>query len=92
MRLFQISERFLNSDGQCTIPKYFMPFSIGGRECLGKKLAMMQLFLFAAGLLQNFNIKAPLGKDDLPDLEPTLTIPIRTVPTYKVRLEKRDMS
>ncbi|XP_072016443.1 steroid 17-alpha-hydroxylase/17,20 lyase-like [Amphiura filiformis] len=84
-------ERFINSDGQCATPKYFMPFSIGGRECLGKKLAMMQLFLFVAGLLQNFSIRAPRD-NELPELEPTLTLPIRTVPNYRVMLEKRECS
>lgn len=88
---FPQTERFLNEDGQCTIPNHFMPFSIGGRECIGKKLAMMQLFLFVAGLLQNFTIRAP-SNGELPELEPTLSLPIRTVSDYQVMLERRDSS
>lgn len=33
----------------------------GRRQCLGENLARMELFLFTAAIVQNFNIKVPDG-------------------------------
>ena len=35
---------------------------LGGRSCLGKHLARMELFLFLGNLLQRFKFKSPDGE------------------------------
>ena len=54
-------ERFLNKDGKLSVPEYMIPFSIGRRECLGKKIAMSELFVFFTHLLQKFTFTIPDG-------------------------------
>ena len=40
-------------------------FSIGKRDCLGKSLALIELFLFFASLMQNYQFKAVTENLDL---------------------------
>lgn len=42
-----------------SMKEMFMPFSKGSRACLGKNLAMMELKLVTATLLQRFEVSAP---------------------------------
>lgn len=53
-------ERWLDeADITPAMKEMFMPFSKGSRACLGKNLAMMELKLVTATLLQRFVISAP---------------------------------
>ncbi|KAL4233153.1 cytochrome P-450 [Mactra antiquata] len=63
-------ERFLNEAGEYVElnKDSFIPFSAGGRSCIGKHLARMELLLFFGTLVQKFEFKAPPGAD-LPSLE-----------------------
>lgn len=55
-------ERFLSESGLLIEDKEcFAPFSLGGRSCLGKHLARMELFLFIGTLIQRFEFKSPPG-------------------------------
>lgn len=50
-------ERFLNEAGSdITIPKEFIPFSLGPRACLGETLARLEIFLFITGLVQQMRL------------------------------------
>uniref|UniRef100_A0A914YVV9 CYtochrome P450 family n=1 Tax=Panagrolaimus superbus TaxID=310955 RepID=A0A914YVV9_9BILA len=61
-------ERFLDSNGKFFWPFELMPFGIGKRACLGEGLAKLEMYLFAANILNQFkvfhlkNFKAPLTK------------------------------
>uniref|UniRef100_A0A7E4VY01 SCP domain-containing protein n=1 Tax=Panagrellus redivivus TaxID=6233 RepID=A0A7E4VY01_PANRE len=47
-------ERFINENGVFFQSMEFMPFGVGKRSCMGKNLARLELFLFAANLLNQF--------------------------------------
>jgi len=63
-------ERFLSRDG-LTLQKNenLIAFSVGKRTCLGFNLALDELFLFTASIVQRFNIYAEPGKPK-PTLDP----------------------
>jgi cytochrome P450 len=47
-------ERFLTEDGKFRKDERLIPFFTGRRTCIGESLAMIEFFLFATGILQNF--------------------------------------
>jgi cytochrome P450 len=63
-------DRFLQSDGR-TLKKVdqFIPFSLGKRQCMGKSLACMELFLIFANFLHNFKVFVSPGRP-APSLQP----------------------
>ncbi|GBN44347.1 Vitamin D(3) 25-hydroxylase [Araneus ventricosus] len=55
-------ERFLSKDGKSVVKsKYYMPFSLGKRNCPGESMAYMELFLYITSILQKFDIGFPNG-------------------------------
>ncbi|KAF2349594.1 Cytochrome P450 [Trinorchestia longiramus] len=58
-------ERFLDETGtKFTAPKQgFFAFGSGRRQCAGELLARMELFLFTAAIVQNFDVMAEEGID-----------------------------
>ncbi|XP_071807097.1 steroid 17-alpha-hydroxylase/17,20 lyase-like [Asterias amurensis] len=81
-------EHFLDDNGKVFIPKHFMPFSVGARVCLGKQLATMGLFLYLGGILKHFTLESPPG-NQLPDLEPNYSDPIRTIREFQLVMKQR---
>lgn len=56
-------ERFLDEEGKFVAQREgFLPFGVGRRSCLGEALARMELFSFAAALLQSFTFAPPEGR------------------------------
>ncbi|XP_041757969.2 steroid 21-hydroxylase [Coregonus clupeaformis] len=59
-------ERFLEGGGAST--RALLPFGGGARLCLGEAVAKMELFLFTAYLLRDFQFVPAEGQASLPDL------------------------
>uniref|UniRef100_A0A8C4EYG8 Steroid 21-hydroxylase n=1 Tax=Dicentrarchus labrax TaxID=13489 RepID=A0A8C4EYG8_DICLA len=59
-------ERFLEGGGGST--RALIPFGGGARLCLGESVAKMELFLFTAYLLRDFQFIPPESEASLPDL------------------------
>ena len=71
-----------------SINKYgTMPFGLGVRSCIGRRIAQLELYLFIANLVRRFKIKPPNGDDfSVGDKWQILLLPDSPV---KVRLESR---
>ncbi|XP_063297793.1 cytochrome P450 2A3-like [Pelobates fuscus] len=52
---------FLDEHGNFQSKEAFLPFSTGQRICLGRQLAMMELFIFFTHLLHAFTFQLPQG-------------------------------
>ncbi|XP_072016157.1 cytochrome P450 2U1-like [Amphiura filiformis] len=64
-------ERFLDEQGCIVRRDELIPFSIGRRECLGKQLAQMELFLYFSHLMSKFTFTFPKGAT-LPNMQGVL--------------------
>ncbi|KAI6187471.1 Cytochrome P450-33C9 [Aphelenchoides besseyi] len=78
-------ERFIDENGKLKRADELLPFSIGRRQCLGINLAVSELFLFIANLLNQYKF-SPASK--LPSLERQHGVTVR-VNSYQCRMEKR---
>ena len=85
-------ERFLDKETGIFQPhERVVPFGVGKRYCLGQSLAEKELYIFFAGLLQQFELHHPPGLT-LPAYDMEETFPrsiIRTCPIYKILLKAR---
>ena len=79
--------RFLTDEGRVTIPKEFIPFSIGRRSCLGESLARMELFLYVTSLLQRFKFQSPVS-DPSPKTDGHLGMTYSPFP-FRIEVTKR---
>ncbi|XP_026577542.1 cytochrome P450 2J5-like [Pseudonaja textilis] len=52
---------FLDQDGKFVFREDFLTFGAGARECLGKSLAQMELFIFFTNLMKTFTFQYPEG-------------------------------
>ncbi|XP_048117404.1 steroid 21-hydroxylase [Alosa alosa] len=79
-------ERFLKADG--ALLRSLLPFSGGARLCLGESVAKMEIFLFTAYLLRDFELLHPGDKECLPDLKGVASVVLKTKP-FKVIVRPR---
>jgi cytochrome P450 len=63
-------ERFIDSNGKFQTKPELIPFGVGKRACLGESLARLELFLFTANLLNQFEISSIPSK--LPNMTPII--------------------
>ena len=50
-------ERFLDDNGAFVPHPSVIPFGVGKRRCLGENLAKVELFIFFANLMHNFEVR-----------------------------------
>ncbi|KAI3360944.1 hypothetical protein L3Q82_013148 [Scortum barcoo] len=74
-------ERFLEGGGGST--RALIPFGGGARLCLGESVAKMELFLFTAYLLRDFQFVPPKSDASLPDLRGVASVVLK-VKSYTV--------
>ncbi|KAM3911029.1 cytochrome P450 2F2-like [Leptodactylus fuscus] len=53
-------KNFLDKNGKYLKHEAMLPFSAGKRICLGKNMALIELFIYFTTLLQNFTIQSPV--------------------------------
>lgn len=62
-------ERFLTEDGNTVKePEAYLPFSYGKRVCIGKTVALIELFHYFVSITQRFHV-LPASDNSMPDLE-----------------------
>nr|XP_039271654.1 cytochrome P450 2C31-like isoform X3 [Styela clava] len=83
-------ERFIDpEDGSFQKSKYWMPFSIGKRDCIGEQLAQMELFILLVTVIQNFDISV---RDDtkIPSLDDGIEGVVFTPPPLDLVFVRRE--
>ena len=82
--------RFLDEDGQVMVnmQAFSLPFSTGGRRCLGATLAKAELFMFLGCMLQRLNIQ--LAANEPLDLEGKFGLTLKPYP-FKVHVHSRKL-
>ncbi|KAL7523830.1 hypothetical protein ACHAXR_000351 [Thalassiosira sp. AJA248-18] len=88
-----LPERWLQSNGPKAQKHHFsfIPFSAGGRNCIGEKFARFEAQLILANLIQNFDVKlAPSMRDQKLEFRSSLTI--KSKPRVKIVVKQREKS
>ncbi len=57
-------DRFLHSSSKNRHPCSYIPFSTGRKNCVGEKFSLIQLKVFMAHILHNFDIQSHRGEKD----------------------------
>ncbi|KPJ01783.1 Cytochrome P450 18a1 [Papilio xuthus] len=79
--------RFIDEAGRIKRPEFFMPFGVGRRMCLGDVLARMEMFMFFATIMHQFDIQMEAGAAP-PSLEGTVGATI-SPQSFRVRFMPR---
>ncbi|XP_034552928.1 steroid 21-hydroxylase isoform X2 [Notolabrus celidotus] len=82
-------ERFLEGGGGSN--RFLIPFGGGARLCLGESVAKMELFLFTAYLLRDFQFILPKSEASLPDLRGVASVVLKIKP-YTVIAQPRSVT
>ena len=83
--------RFLDENGQVLVAQqaFSLPFSTGGRRCLGATLAKAQLFMFLGCMLQRLDFQLATSKEEL-SFDGNYGLTLRPRP-FKVYVRPREM-
>ncbi|XP_006031459.2 cytochrome P450 2G1-like [Alligator sinensis] len=80
---------FLDENGCFKQNDAFLPFSAGKRVCLGKSLALMELFLILTTILQRFTLTSPKPPQEI-NLTPKVNILVNVPPSYELYVLPRE--
>lgn len=81
-------ERWLDKDNAEWNDKFFFPFSRGSRDCLGRNLALANLYITFAYLFRRFNLRLfDTTKEDMEWHDGMIPV---TFGHLKVKVKKRD--
>ena len=82
--------RFLDEEGQLLVNQQasLLPFSTGGRRCLGATLAKAELFMFLGCLLQRLHFQLPSSNEPL-NLDGKYGLTLKPYP-FKVQVNERN--
>ena len=58
-------DRFYSESGPEKHPYAFTPFSVGPRNCIGQKFAMMEVKIILSSILRKFNAHAEIAMKDV---------------------------
>uniref|UniRef100_A0A3Q2V7U4 Steroid 21-hydroxylase n=1 Tax=Haplochromis burtoni TaxID=8153 RepID=A0A3Q2V7U4_HAPBU len=86
-------ERFLNEGGGSGggSTRDLIPFGGGARLCLGESVAKIELFLFSAYLLRDFQFLLPESETSLPDLRGVASVVLK-IKSYEVVARPRPVT
>ncbi|XP_034490349.1 cytochrome P450 306a1 [Drosophila innubila] len=79
-------ERFINANGEYTVPAQFIPFQTGKRMCPGDELARMMLTLFTGRILRRFHVQLSTKEDGQVSMDGECGITL-TPTHYKLRFD-----
>ncbi|KAI8797758.1 cytochrome P450 2D15 [Biomphalaria glabrata] len=82
-------DRHLDSEGRFKQPHSYRPFGIGARRCVGEAMADIQLFLYTASILRQFDIE-PADSRSAQDLETHMRIVHRLIDLQCVFTERKN--
>uniref|UniRef100_H2Z1Q5 Uncharacterized protein n=1 Tax=Ciona savignyi TaxID=51511 RepID=H2Z1Q5_CIOSA len=65
--------RHIDKDGKFIHSKKVIPFGVGARVCLGKKLAQLEVFIFLANIIKKFEIIPDPKTNEIPPIHDGLS-------------------
>nr|AAX73196.1 cytochrome p450 [Biomphalaria glabrata] len=81
-------QRHLDLLGRALTPQSFRPYGIGARRCVGESIASMQMFIYVANILHNFDVSEVDNKKAC-NMETQMRI-IHRLRDFKCMLTKRN--
>lgn len=85
-----LPERWLNvSDVEAERRRFtFLPFSAGGRNCIGQRFATIEAQLILAPIVREFRVQIARSQRDV-DFKFTTAVTMKTKPKMKISIQKR---
>ncbi|CAL1678312.1 unnamed protein product [Lasius platythorax] len=83
-------DRFLPERIGTSYKHYYMPFSMGPRNCIGIKYAMISMKVILATLIRTFMFKVDKSIE-IDKIKLNFDLTLSTVEPIKVKIEKRDL-
>lgn len=81
-------ERWLDGGQKCSHHFAYLPFSAGGRNCIGQRFALWEAKLILAPIIREFEMTLS-PSSDVADRKLVSFITIKSIPTLKMRVKPR---
>ncbi|EFN60191.1 Cytochrome P450 4p1 [Camponotus floridanus] len=83
-------DRFLPEKIGTSYKNYYMPFSLGPRNCIGMKYAMISMKVTLATLIRTFIFKVD-KRIQIDEIKLNMDITLSSVEPIEVKIEKREL-